>query len=646
MAQDQATQRLAEILNRIKQLPTDNPEPGQFFAGFLQLAVAATGARGGAIWLTQSDQQVQCYCHIELDACGINESEAQKQLILKAVEHTVKNAKPMVLQPAGAEATGGESDTAGAGQMSNQCGRPLFFSPLKAAQQAAMVLQLIGSEQLNPNDYPTVVGLMDQIGETAETYLAHRRATVLEDDRKSLARLLQYAEAVHQGLDPEKVVYQIANLGREAIGCERVVVWIDPTVKRGLRAVSGVDKPDRRAVLMQSLEKLSKHCLKTGKPIAALRKQLVEMAEEEELTGLLKNYFNVSNLDTLYLQPIQQEQKFLGAMIAEGYDDQSSVNLAGVIATAALHGAVALTNALEMASVPLIRPLSRLKKASQDPKKRRKWTIVSAVILLVLIIAAVFPWTINIDCACTLTPRVRRIVDAPLDGFVIARIVRASGLVRQGETIAELNDAELWAQYHKLKAEHEKNEVLKNQEVSQSENRMIYELELKSLANEIELIKLQIDKCKVRAPITGTILTAQLEAKAGMTLSRGDLICEIADLNSWELVLEAPQEDMGWVQRGFQGQEAPSVRFFLAAYPKEKLHATIAGVDKISQMARISDQGNVYEIRVEVDREVLEPIWSGLRDGSTGRAKIATVSRPLGYVLLRKVIRFFRVTFF
>ena len=48
-----------------------------------------------------------------------------------------------------------------------------------------------------------------------------------------------------------------------------------------------------------------------------------------------------------------------------------------------------------------------------------------------------------------------------------------------------------------------------------------------------------------------------------------------------------------------------------------------------------------------VDQELIDNnILEGLRDGSIGAAKIATVERPLGYVLLRKVIRFFRVTFF
>jgi len=126
----------------------------------------------------------------------------------------------------------------------------------------------------------------------------------------------------------------------------------------------------------------------------------------------------------------------------------------------------------------------------------------------------------------------------------------------------------------------------------------------------------------------------------------GDPICEIYDLSQWQLILDVPQEEIGWVQRGLAGEEGAGVEFFLAAYPEQKLKAHIDTLNQISEMPQIKEKGNVYQIRVDVPGEELRPIVDGLRSGNIGRAKIATVERPLGYVLLRKVIRFFRVTFF
>jgi len=645
----QATQRLAEVMARISKLPSMNLEPPQFFANYLQLTVLATGSQGGAIWLSQTEQGPQCYCHIELEKCGINDSDQQKRLVLEAIQKVISDPKALVLPPAHLQV---QSDTpleAESGGKGNQSPYPLFFKPLRAANRTAMVLQLIGGENLNPHDYRVVVGLLEQIGDTAETYLAHRRAAVLEDDRKSLASLLKFSEAIHGSLDPEKVVYQLANQGRDVIGCTRVVVWIDPRVKRGLRVVSGVDKADHRAVLLQSLEKLSKECLRLQKPVIAARQQLVEMLDEEPLTQLLKDYFSISQLDQIFLQPIKTSDRDLGVLIAEGFDDQAAANLAGVMANVSRHGALAFVNALEMASVPLVRPFAKLQKIKKDPKKRRKWLAIAAVILAALIIGALTPWTIQIDSECELVPKIQRMIDAPLDGLQIAKVVRPDGAVKKGELIIELNADELIARKLSLEASLRQEEINEDKTAGRSDMKteiLLSKLEQQRLRNQIDLVTLQIEKCRLVSPIDGTIVTPQLQLKEGLTLKMGDPICEIYDLSQWQLILDVPQEEIGWVQRGLAGEEGAEVEFYLAAYPEQKLKAHIDTLSQISEMPQIKEKGNVYQIRVEAPGEELRPIVDGLRSGNIGRAKIATVERPLGYVLLRKVIRFFRITFF
>jgi hypothetical protein len=576
---------------------------------------------------------------LEIELSQINDPP-QQRVIVEAVQRTIKEVKPLVLPPAGA----GPVDP-GAETPSNQCAYPLFFKPLKAADQVAMVVQMIGGENLTPHDYRSVVGLLDQIGEAAETYLAHRRAAVLDDDRKSLARLVKYTEGVHNSLDTQKVIYQVANLGRDAVACDRVVVWIDPQVKRGLRAVSGVDKPDRRAVLMQSLEKLGRHCLKIKKPIVASRKQLVELPDDDELTPLLKDYFNISKLDQIFLQPIRHEERDLGVLIAEGFDEQTALNLDGMMAAVANHAGIALANALEMASVPMVRPLARLKKVKEDPKKRRKWLIITGIVLIVLALLLVMPWSVKIECACELTPEHLRVIEAPLDKVQITKIIRPRGFVREGELIATLDDLDLRTQLETLNKEMEQEEINRNQAASEVD-REYSRLQIEILQKRIAFITEQIDKCQIRAPIAGTILTTQLERKELTSPALGEPICEIADLSQWQLQLDVPQEEIAWVQYGLaDGKQAP-VRFFLSAYPQFKLETMLTSEEQIGQMPRIKEEGNVYEVRIDVAPEQLQEVAQGLREGMIGRAKITTVSRPLGFVLLRKVIRFFRVTFF
>jgi len=642
--ENQATQRLAEIVNRIAKLPSLNLEPPQFFANFLQLSIAATGSGGGAIWLIQPGQSPQCYCHAGLELCGINDT-SQQRVVLEAIGRTVQEGKTVVLPPASGEGAKSDEELG-----TNLCGRCLFFRPLRAANQVAMVLQLIGSEELSPHEYRAVAGLLEEIGESAQTYLMHRRTAVLEDDRKALARLLQYTESVHGTLDAEKVVYQIANLGRDAIGCERLVVWIDPQIKRGLRAVSGVDKPDRRAVLMQALENLSKYSLEIKKPIVASRQGLVELPEEDKLTALLKDYFNTSQLDQIFIQPIKGRDEYLGVVIAEGFPEEGSTNLAGLITTVSKHGAIALQNALEMASVPLVRPMARLKKIQKDTKKRQKWIVGLSIGLAALVVLMFIPWTIKIDCDCRLTPVTSRRVESQLDGVQIIRILKTAGAVQKDEVIAQLDDLNLRTQLVSLQSEHRQTEIERDQARGSIMEAIAF-LKMEKLQNQMDFVKWQIEMCQIKAPISGTILTEDLKKREGTTVKKGDLICELADLEHWQLLLEAPQEEIDWVRRGvehYQQEEVKSanVEFLLAAFPQYQLQATLESPQQVAQQARIKEKGNIFEIRLDVSPEQLKPVEGGLRDGMVGRAKIATVAKPLGYVLLRKVIRFFRVTLF
>lgn len=631
--------QIAEIIAKLTKFAGSNPEPPQFFANFLQMVISATGSRGGAVWVIQPEKGPQCYCHLNLELCKL-EVSGQQEIFNHAIQKTMAEGKSMVI-PVG---------SASSGEMSNICGHSLVFKPLRAGGQVAMILQLICSPELMPGDYRAVVGIADQTGEAAETYLAHRRAVVLDDDRKSLSRLLTFSEKIHLSLDPEKVIYQAANLGRELINCERLIVWVDPRLKRNLQAVSGVDKPDKRAVLLQAIDKLSRYCLREKKPILAGRQQLVEMPDEQELTGLLKNYFNVSQLNQIYIYPVHLEDKYFGTIAAEGIE-QAVGNLEGMITAISGHTAVALHNALEMADMPVMKPLAKLRRLKNDPKRKRKILTRIAIAIAGLTICLLLPWSVNIKGDCKLTPQTMRTLVNPIENGKIKEVVRKDGFVTAGELIVQLDDFDLLLESRGLKLAMEKERVNFRQGALSAVEKETSQLEINRINNEIKLKEEMIERCKIKSPINGTILTPMLDRKTGDSLQRGEEICTMADLNTWQLVITVPQQEIAWVQMAQDTEDAGQVNpvdvdFVLEAFPQERLKATIRQADQVAHSAQTMPSGNVYEVRVDLDQASLEKVKLGLRDGMEGSAKIKTVKRPLGYVLIRKVLRFFRLTFF
>ncbi|MBN2841585.1 MAG: efflux RND transporter periplasmic adaptor subunit [Sedimentisphaerales bacterium] len=634
------TRQIAELMAKLSRFAGSNPEPPQFFANFLQMIIAATAGKGGAIWVLQPEKGPQCYCHLNLELSKLDVA-SQQELLNHAIQKTVEEGKSMLIPP--------QTDTNS--EITNICGHCLLFKPLRAGGKVAMILQVICDPALDSNLYRPMVGIADQAAEIAETYLAHRRAVVLDDDRKSLSKLLSFSEKVHNGLEPEKVIYQAVNLGREALNCQRMVIWVDPRVKKNLQAVSGVDKPDRRAVLMQAIDKLSRFTIREKKPVLASRQQLVEMPDEQELTSLLKNYFNISQLDQIYLYPLVHNDRYLGVIAAEGLQEAAG-NLEGMITAIATHTAVALNNALEMADMPVMKPLARLKKLKNDPKRKRKIIIRSLVALVAVLICLLLPWSVNIKGDCKLTPQVMRTLVSPLDGAKVKEVIKTEGFIAQGQQIVQLDDFDLNIELRGLKLAMDKERVnfrRGNLSAVEKENS---QLEINRISNEIKLKEEMIQRCKIQSPINGTILTPMLDRIVGNSLQRGQEICTLADLNNWQLVISVPQQEIEWVRLAAQteGSESQSqqveIDFVLEAFPQQKLKAYIERPDQVAYSAQTLPTGNIFEVRVDLSPEALEAVKLGLRDGMEGSAKIKTVNRPLGYVLIRKVLRFFRLTFF
>lgn len=634
------TRHIAEVIAKLAKLSGSNPEPPQFFANFLQMTISATGSQGGAIWVLQPEKGPQCYCHLNVELSKL-EVPSQQDLFNQAIQKSVEENRSIVVPP-----TRGES----ANNSNNICGHCLIFKPLRAGGHVAMILQIICHEDLHQEQYRATVGIIDQCGETAETYLAHRRAVVLDDDRKSLSKLLNFSEKVHKSLDPEKVAYQIANLGRDTISCERLVVWVDPRLKRNLQAVSGIDKPDKRAVLMQAVDKLCRYCLREKKPLLAGRQQLVEMPQEQELTVILKNYFNISQLNQIYLYPMHIEEKYIGVIAAEGFEESVS-NLEGMITAVASHGAVALENSLEMASMPVMKPLARLKKIGQDPNRKRKFLVRSLVVLVALVVCMFLPWSVRIKGDCKLTPQVMRTLVSPMENGKVKEVLKKEGVVSAGDIIVQLDDFDLQIEARSLQLALEKERVNNRRGNLSPVDKQTSELEIQRITNEIMLKEELVSRCQIKTPIDGVILTPMLDRIVGDSLQRGQEICLLADLNSWQLVISVPQEEIEWVRLAASTEDSElmvpvEVDYVLEAFPREKLRAEIVRPDQIAYSAQTLPTGNVFEVRIDLTIEQLDKVKRGLRDGMEGSAKISTVKRPLGFVLIRKVLRFFNLTFF
>jgi multidrug efflux pump subunit AcrA (membrane-fusion protein) len=142
------------------------------------------------------------------------------------------------------------------------------------------------------------------------------------------------------------------------------------------------------------------------------------------------------------------------------------------------------------------------------------------------------------------------------------------------------------------------------------------------LRTEAARIRAQVDSAQLRSPISGVVVTPNLQNAAGEHLESGAAFAQVFDLSSAECRVAVSQEDIALIRRG----QPVSVK--LNTYPQRTWRDTVSHV---SPEAEVSDGQRSFAVEVQLTNP-----GELLRAGMSGRAKISIGLRPAGYVLLRR----------
>jgi multidrug efflux pump subunit AcrA (membrane-fusion protein) len=139
------------------------------------------------------------------------------------------------------------------------------------------------------------------------------------------------------------------------------------------------------------------------------------------------------------------------------------------------------------------------------------------------------------------------------------------------------------------------------------------------------------EKVRVASPVAGLIVTPRLREKVGQYLREGDLIAVVEEPAGLEAEISLAEQD---VDRVRAGQE---VLLKARALPFE------AFATRVERVAPAADKGEAQSSVTVYCR--LESAPAGLRPAMTGYARVYTGRRPVGAILLDRVLRFLRTEF-
>jgi hypothetical protein len=258
--------------------------------------------------------------------------------------------------------------------------------------------------------------------------------------------------------------------------------------------------------------------------------------------------------------------------------------------------------------------------------------IATAVALAVIGFFSFATGEYNVTATARLEGTIQRTIVAPFDGYVASEHARAGEIVREGDLLVSLDDRDLMLE--RLRWSAKRREYLTTYDRAHARGERseakIVESQIAEADAQLELLDGQLARSRLTAPFDGVVISGDLSQRIGTAVARGDGLFELAPLDSYRVLLEVDERDVGDVQPGHGG------RLILASIPDEAFPYV---VERTTPIAEAREGRNAY--RVEARLDALSP---RLRPGMTGVGKTYVEDRLLIRIWTARLIDWVRLT--
>lgn len=266
--------------------------------------------------------------------------------------------------------------------------------------------------------------------------------------------------------------------------------------------------------------------------------------------------------------------------------------------------------------------------------KHTVWKFVGVIAMLATCSAFLVKIPYRFGAPFELQAQERRIISAPFDGTIRELLPGAlpGDDVKPDQILFTLDTRErelsaLEAQAQMLQHEREATDALRRGELDK-------EAEARARAEQsrarLELLRDQIARSSVRAPIGGRVVAGDLRDRVKASVKLGDKLLEVADLSKKVAVVRVQDQDIGLVAVGQTGQITPK------SDPAKEYAFT---VQRIVPLAQPKEGDNSFDVYCELT----DPLPESYRPGMEGQAKFDGEKHTLAWIATRRVIDKVRV---
>jgi len=237
----------------------------------------------------------------------------------------------------------------------------------------------------------------------------------------------------------------------------------------------------------------------------------------------------------------------------------------------------------------------------------------------------------RITAKAILEGEVQQAAVAPFQGFLETAPVRAGDVVHEGQVLATLQDHDLRLERLKKLSQREEltnqyRKALADREPPKVE---IAAAQIRQVQAELDLATDKLARTQVVAPYKGVVVTGDWSQHLGSPVEEGKVLFEVAPLDSYRIVLQVDERDIGPLAVGQQGH------LLLSALPDESLSFT---VEKITPVSTPKDGRNFFRVEARLATPSAQ-----LRPAMEGVGKIEIDRRRLVWIWTREAVDWVRL---
>ncbi len=604
----EARQAIRRIVADIARLSQANLPRQEFFRSFIERTVRAMDAAGGAIWIGRQGR-FNLIADVDFESSQFSASRLQSEGIRAALRWTEEHGRPLLIAPLGPQEADDDPGPAG---IPNVTPMAFFYVPLTVAERVVGVIQIWQRPGRDPKTFRTFTELLLGVASHAENYLESRQMETAFRDAERLEQLLLVSERMLAAESPQQMGEIVTNLGRDAVGAERLSMLLTVGRRPRLLAASGAARTDRSSASARALEALGRQVVGQGKAQAWRRRQA-----QAEAPPQVQRFFEQSAADLLIIVPLLRDGRVRGLLAAEYPNAEGAVDQ-----DAALLEALArqVGPALALVQARSAGPVRRL--AQRLPGGRL--VVVLACLAALLAVLGFVRLPVRIEGRCTVWPAERAAVASLEQGRVVEVYVREGQAVRVGDALLRVESPQLADLQAQAERDLEKwrAEQLRLEAAGDAAGRRIAGIRAERAEREVESLQARQSRLVVRAPQAGVVVTPNVEQLVGAVIGPADRIVDLANLDRWELAVEIPEQDVPSVESALAaaGPDGLPINFVLSSRPDEPLQARLTDAGQLSPVARSAGGGNIVLLRADVESD--EARRGQLRMGYQGRARL------------------------